>query len=121
MSDKLSVSLKEAVDWAKKGYEIECFVMISPSVSNTKKGKRIKQFVAATSIVTLSHDGREPIKGDLLSVWTKVKKELWTKNATANYTRAQVDEVIRKHAGPNKSWIFSNLCGRLKCIRVITP
>ncbi len=143
---KIQVTPLEAAEWMADGYYVECFVLVSPTIPTepapiapsvkteevipsfvtqqyTRKSPvHIHKKVPKTAILALSLDGNEPKQGRLGHAWKKLKKNLFTKEATASYSRKQIEKAVSlvdESAVPSN--YSSEFIHRYKCLRVIAP
>lgn len=120
MTSKVKVDFKQAVDFMREGFNIECYVVLEPkpvrNLSKRRVGQRIPS-VNNAQYVTLSLDGLEPRNGKIGMAWPKVKAELWGKDITALYTAGYVRKELVKQGSDITA--FSYLLHRCHCIRAV--
>lgn len=121
---RIKIQPSEASDWLKEGYEIECFALVEPVKSSRldNSSGRVKAFrspvITPKTKLTISLEGKGPKAGKMAVAWIKIKKDLWTQNVTAHYTRLEVEKALSKH-GYNDRSAIAYMVNRLKCLRVV--
>lgn len=119
MNDKLQVELKQAIDFAAKGYDIECYLIVSkPGNGKKVRHARGDAIISKDDMIALSLNGREPQKGKMAPSWRKTKKELWSSDITATYPRHKLVSTMAKHGYKDPTFV-SYLANKLHCIRKV--
>ena len=117
MTDKIEVNLKQAIEFASKGYGVQCFVLAKPD-----KGDQLKRRSSGDQIIyqhtklMLSLKGSDPTKGTMQVAWKKTKKELWDKDATKAFTRSDIQKSMIKHGCHDGSCV-AYLANKLQVLR----
>jgi|GEM_PF-6069775 len=134
--NKVKISLKEAGDFLQAGFVVECYVLPmqarainTPSakpkstngsggtITKANKGKPNKnETIMPGTLLTLSMEGRPPVKGIMGAAWSKTVKELWKQDITKAYTRKQIESVMKRHKCEDTSAI-AYITNKLKCLR----
>jgi len=114
MTDKIEVNLKQAVEFAAKGYDVTCYVVTQPLA--TKKRASGDQIIYQKTMLMLSMKGVDPTKGTMEVAWKKTKKDLWSKDVTQPYSRSDIEKSMSKHGCPDSSCV-SYLTNKLEVLR----
>jgi len=112
---KIKVDLHAAVEFAQKGFEIECYVI--PDKHAPNKTKKRGTIVPKDAMIGLSLEGRPPRKGKSVEWWNTLEKKLWGKDVTKTYPRSAIDKEIES-LGAFSSF-FSHLLNAYGLIRVV--
>lgn len=116
---RVQVDLKQAVEFAAQGFEIECYVLPQKHQPTTKTKKKLPHernaSVRMSDIVTLSLDGAPPTQGNIGRAWPGIRNELWGDDITKSYTASRVKDVLLKHGA--KPWDLTYLIHTSHVIR----
>ena len=120
MKGKVKVNLKQAIDFAQAGFDIECYVLLSnanaPIEKEPEKEKRDNPRIKADTLLTLSVEGREPSQGKLGDAWPVVKKAFWGMTPRAGVSRDDILNALEAHGSSDRSAV-TYMTNNLKCLR----
>jgi len=118
--DKIKIDVKQASEFMKLGYEIECHVLMPKVLAGSKRERIPRLFISEDTKFRVSLDQEGPSKGTYLVAWNKLKERLWVNGDITEYhTRAEI-EVAIKAVNPNLDHgFFMYLVNRAKCLKVV--
>lgn len=108
--EKLQVPLNQAVDMAAKGYEVECYVIVSNPACEPAKRKRTgtqRAKIPNDAKFMLSFDGTRPEYGKAHDALEAMIPELWGDDPAATYTAKELRDGLDHHGSSRH--MFSQL------------
>lgn len=116
MSEKVKVTVEQAVEFAKKGFAVECYVLPGFAAEPKPiKRWRSQPIIYPDTMLMLGLKGSEPKQGLLGAAWLKTKQDLWGKDATAQHPRLVIQKKLEQYGSTDASAI-PYLTNKLGCL-----
>lgn len=117
--NKIKIDVKQASEFMKLGYEIECHVLV-PKVKQEAAKRSINTVIPATARLMLSLENEGPVKGAYQGHWKKLKERLWINgDLTVSFTRAEIEKELHKINPKLDPGFFTYLVNNKQCLRVV--
>lgn len=118
MTDRIEVTLNQAIDFARKGCHVVCYVEPGTIATSKRPGKKSNApRITSERLITIDLEGEPPRQGESAKAWIALQQHFWGIDIKTRVPYKDIIDYIKSY-GVNQS-VASQLLHKFKVLRVV--